>query len=303
MVEDISKIINKGFETYTTNLNLSIPFILNVIITGIFAILMFAIGFAYILGSSLSLLQNAASPEQVFSVLGPLLMSHLKEIVVFCILIFLILMLINSFFISGAIAMTYQATGTGKTELSTMTEAGKKNFINMFMADILVTLLTFAGIVFIVPGAMKLDLNNLFIQQNAEAGVLFFGGLLVWILYAIILSLVLVVFRYALVVDGLGPTESITTGFRFFNQHKGDVFVLWLIIGIIVAIIAFIDVVLGNIPVLNIIWPFVNLLVNVIVIPPLTTIWWVRLYLTHTDKKIYVNELLVHPNDIPKANL
>jgi hypothetical protein len=35
MVEDIGKIISNGFETYTKNLNLGVPFVLNVIIMGL----------------------------------------------------------------------------------------------------------------------------------------------------------------------------------------------------------------------------------------------------------------------------
>jgi hypothetical protein len=37
MVEDLGKIISNGFETYTKNLNLGIPFALNVIITSLLA--------------------------------------------------------------------------------------------------------------------------------------------------------------------------------------------------------------------------------------------------------------------------
>jgi len=39
MVEDIGKIISNGFETYTKNLNLSIPFVLNVVITGLLLVI------------------------------------------------------------------------------------------------------------------------------------------------------------------------------------------------------------------------------------------------------------------------
>ncbi|MCE8425516.1 MAG: hypothetical protein J5U17_07030 [Candidatus Methanoperedens sp.] len=302
MVENIGKIINNGFETYMKNINLSIPFVINIFATGILAVMFGVFGLLYIFGSSLSSLENITAPEQVLFFISSRIVPHVTEIVFIFILMFISITFINSFFISGAIGMAKQATETGKSELSTMTEAGKRNFLNMFLGQILVDLLTLAGMIFIVPGAMKLDFTNLLASKNGPAAALFWVGLLFWILYAVILSLVLVIFKYALVIDGLDPTESITTGFKFFNQHKGDVFVLWLIIGVFLFVLTILDMVLGQVPILNILWPFVNLFISVLVIPPITTIWWVRLYMTRTDKKIYFNDLLVHPNDIPIVN-
>jgi len=57
---------------------------------------------------------------------------------------------------------------------------------------------------------------------------------------------------------------------------------------------------MGIIPIINIIWIFVSLSISLFILPPLTTVWWVRLYMTRTDKKIYFSELLAHPNDLEK---
>ncbi len=301
MVEDLGKILSKGFETYTKNLNLSIPFIINVVITGLLSVIMLFAGFFYIFGSSLSSLKNATTPQQAISIILPLVLHHIHEIVMLIIIYFLIVSFIESFFLAGAIGMAQQATETGKAELSTMIEAGKKNVVNLYLAEILVGLIYFAGVVFIVPGAMRINLDQILSFSDISAFLPLIGGFLLWAIYLVILSLVLAVFIYALVIDALSPIDGILAGFRFFTKHKFEVFMLWLIAGIIVIVLFIIEQVMGLIPVAKIIWPFINMIISIAVIPPLTTLWWVRLYMTRTDKKIYINELLAHPNDLEKA--
>lgn len=298
MVEDIGKIISNGFETYTKNLNMSIPFVINIVITGLLSVIIFLAGFFYIFGSSLSSLKNAATPQQAISVILPLIIQHLFEIVILIIIYFLIVSFFESFFLAGAIGMAQQATETGKTELSTMIEVGKKNVVNLYLAGILVGLLSLAGIVFIVPGAMRTNIAQILSFTNTNAILLLIGGFLLWVVYLVILSLVLAVFMYALVIDNLGPIDGILAGFRFFSRHKSDVFMLWLVTGVIVIVLMIVEQVMGLIPVMNIIWPFINIFISIFVIPPLTTLWWVRLYMTRTGKKIYFNELLAHPNEL-----
>jgi hypothetical protein len=194
--------------------------------------------------------------------------------------------------------MAQQATETGKTELSTMIEVGKKNVVNLYLAGILVGLLSLAGIVFIVPGAMRTNIAQILSFTNTNAILLLIGGFLLWVVYLVILSLVLAVFTYALVIDNLGPIDGILAGFGFFSRHKFDVFMLWLVTGVIVIVLIIVEQVMGLIPVMKIIWPFINIFISIFVIPSLTTLWWVRLYMTRTRKKIYFNELLAHPNEL-----
>jgi hypothetical protein len=301
MVEEIGKLIRNGFETYTKNLNLSIPLILNFFITIILVAILAAIGFLYILGSSMTSLENVSSPQQLVSILLPLITQHIFEIAVVILTIVVVISFIQSFFTAGAIGMAKQATEIGKSELSTMADAGKKNVINLFLAEILVGLLSLAGIVFMIPGAMKVDITELLSSKNTEAAMLLLAGFLMWMLYLFIINLVLAVYRYALVIEGLDPIEGITLGFRFFNQHKSDVFILWLFIGVIIIVFAIIGEVMGQIPIISIIWAIINMIISFFIIPPLTIVWWVRLYMTRTDKQIYFNDLLAHPNDLGKT--
>jgi hypothetical protein len=302
MVEDIGKIISNGFETYTKNLNLGIPFALNVIITGLLAVIVLGLGFSYIFGSSLSSLENATDILYILSIIIPLIMTHLAQIIILLIAFFLISLAIQSFFNAGAIGMAQQATETGKTGPTAMVEAGKKNVVNLFLAEVLVGLLSLAGIVFIVPGALKFDINQLLFPEKNGAPLLLIAGIFLWVLYVVILNLVLAVFRYALVVDNLEPIDGIVTGFNFFKKNKSEVFVLWLILGIIIVALTIIGELMGFSPVMNFIWPLVNVFISVFVVAPLTTVFWVRLYMTRTGKEVYFNDLLAHPNDLAKLN-
>lgn len=298
MVEDIGKIISNGFETFTKNFNLSIPYLINFILTLFTAVFLFVMGFIYILGSSFENISKIKTPEEFFTSIIPQLIQHMAEIIIIGLIIVLIIFFIEAFFTAGAIGMAKQATETGTSAISTMFDAGRKNIVNLYLADILVSLLSLAGIVFMVPGAMKVDFNELLSPNNTSAVLFLAGGFLLWMLYLIILSLVLTVFRYALVIDGLGPIEGINAGIGFFRKHKGDVIMMWLVIAVIIIGLSIIDIIIGHIPFVDVIWSIVYLIISVLVIPPLITLWWVRLYMTRTDKKIYINDLLAHPDDL-----
>ncbi|KCZ73591.1 hypothetical protein ANME2D_00662 [Candidatus Methanoperedens nitroreducens] len=298
MMEDIGKIIGRGLDTYTNNLNLGIPFIINLVLTGLFFVIMLSFGIAYIFGASLSSLENATTPEQVILIILPIITRNLFGIAVLVIVYLLVSLFFQSFFTAGAIGMARQATEAGRTDLSTMMDAGKKNVVNLYLAQILAGLLYLAGIVFLVPGALSANLDQMLSSADTGALLLLAGGFLLWIVYILVLSLVLAIYRYSLVVDNLGPVDAIITGIGFFNRHKFDVFLLWLITGAIAIIFTVIGQIMGLIPIMNIIWPFIGVFISVLVIQPLTAVWWTRLYMTRTDKKIYFNELLAHPNEL-----
>ncbi|MCZ7392438.1 MAG: hypothetical protein ABOK23_01190 [Candidatus Methanoperedens sp.] len=298
MVEDTGKIISNGFETYTKNLNLCVPFVVNLFVSRIMDFLFFSVGFSYILGSNLSSLNETASPEQIISTILPLISRHIFEIAIMVILFILISLFFQAFFTAGAIGMAKQATETGTLNLSSMLEYGKKNVVNLYLAEILIGLLLFAGVVFLVPGALSADRGNI-LSSDTSSILLFMIGVLVWIIYAVILSIVLALASYALVVESLGPVDGIIAGYNFFTKQKFDVFLLWLIILIVSAVPIIGLVILGAIFGMNFIWLLI-ILVSVLIIAPLTTLWWVRLYMTRTDKKIYFNELLAHPNELEK---
>jgi len=305
MVEDIGKIISNGFGTYTKNLNICVPFILDFFISVLIVLLFAGFGLFYIFGTSLSQIEGATTPEAMALVLLPLISQHIIEIAILITVILVIIFLIQAYFTSGAIGMAIQATGSGKSSLSTMNDAGRKNLVNMFFAEILFGLISLVGIVFIVPGAMKIDISQLMELKNPESAALFFVGLMLWILYIIVLSIVLAIFRYALVAENLGPIESISTAFDFFKKNKGDVIILFIFLIVVSITLFIVDQTMNSlsISIINILWSFISFFISLIVIAPLTTVWWVRLYMVRTDKTIYFDELLAHPNDLEKLQM
>jgi len=293
MVEEIGKIISNSIDTYTKNLNIIIPFIINFIII-IFGIIFFSIGIIFILRSSISSLEEPSSPEQLVIIFIQLISQHIMDILVLVIISVLIFTFVNSFFIGGAIGMARQATETGKSRLSTMMESGRKNLINLFLTQILIGLLFIAGIVFLVPGAIKTDLDQLLTQETFDENLLLAVGFLLVRIYSIILNLTVAVSKYALIIDNLEPIDSIMASFRFFMKHKTDVFMVWLIWCIILEISLQIWALNPNIGM------FVIGLIFTFILEPLFMVMWVRLYMTRTGKHVYVNDLLAHPIDLPK---
>jgi hypothetical protein len=114
-------------------------------------------------------------------------------------------------------------------------------------------------------------------------------GAILLIIYLLVMSLVLATVPYALVVDVLGPIGAVKAGINFFNYNKFDVFILWIIVVAISlglqmvvssAAAAGAEVVQGTLSILVSV-------VNVVVIAPLANVWWTRLYMSRTGKRLY----------------
>ncbi len=294
MAEEIGKIISNGIETYTKNINLCVPFIINIMLSVLVGFIMVVLGFIFIF-SSFSFDEYKTDEALALAFISTVA-QHVYEIAALVIIGFLVVLFIASFFTSGAIGMARRANETGKSQLSTMMEAGKKNVVNLFLAEILVLLLVFAGIVFIVPGIKSMNFSQPL--ENSSAGLLLVGGFLIWMVYLLILSVVLAAFRYALVIDSLGPVEGILAGIDFFKKNWFDVVVLILVMFGVSIVFAIIDQVMSLIPIINVFWFFISLMISFCILYPIMTVWWVRLYMTRTGKPVYVNDLLAHPNDL-----
>ncbi len=192
--------------------------------------------------------------------------------------------------------MTTEAMEKGKANISTMINAGKKNILNLFLAYVLVGMIYFAGVVFIVPGAMKMNIGQVVFQGSVGENPLFEAGILVWRIYDLILGLLLAVFSYAIVIDRLLPIDGINTSFRFFMRHKLDVLILSIISSVLlVAYLEITSLILANHILL---WGLLNFIVILFVLEPIITAWWVRLYMDRNERKFYIDELLAHPNDL-----
>lgn len=289
MYEDFGTILNRGFYSWFRNLNICIPFVLNFLINMIIYVLFVGLmGVLFFTSNTGSIIDPATlSNKEILSILWNGFSENLGLFLFVIIAFFLFALFVQSFFTAGAIGMAKKASETGDTGIFDMLVSSSKNTIRLFLAILLTTLLLLVGIIFIVPGAFAVGDLNTFIQ-NPEAsvnGMIALGiGFILWIAYIIFLNLVLALSSYALVIDELGPLEALGEGFRFFTNNKLDVFIIWIItIGLAIIngyVSEFVDS--GNV-----LFTAILSLVPIVVLQPLTTILWTRLYLTRKGRKLY----------------
>ena len=298
MSEDIGTIINKGFGTWSRNLSISLPFVLNFGINGLLALISLVVFLAVFVMpdlSSMGLDPANILPEQLFSILSSVVIDHMMLIIAGFVIIMVLMMFIQSYFMAGVIGMSKVAIETGDVHLNDMFFYGNKNVVNLFLTSILLALIMFAGIIFVVPAVLAVDDFNVVLSNPEEtiSSFFFIFGFLVWVLYVLIASIILSIVNYTLVVEDLDPISALETGFRFFMGNKLDVFFMWLILISISVFVGIIGEVISLVPVLSTIWIFTDIVISIAVIPPLTTVWWTRLYLGRTGRKRYdVDDLL-----------
>jgi hypothetical protein len=281
MEEEIGSLIGKGFDIWKSNLNLGIPFLLSVIFSLLAA--------TPLIVAALSVLGPAniesLTPDQLLSAI----MGSLTSLIAAFLLSILLVILVGAFFDAGAIGMARQAVETGKTRTEAMWSSGRKYFLRMFVMSVIIGLITIAGVVFLLPGILLMPepLAPQNISPDSQAVTLLLIGILLLVVYAIAISLLMSIAPYALVIDDLGPVSAIKTSIRFFSYNKFDVFIIWIVI---IAISIGLQTIGSSVSVggsvaaqpLSIITELVNLLV----LSPLSAVWWARLYIDRTGKTL-----------------
>jgi len=282
MVEDIGSVIEKGLDTWTENLTICLPFVFSLILTSIVAIIIIGVA---ILASIPSLVPQFTKLDEIAPDAIPQLLPQILQsmgIIIIAIIITIILcMLINAFFWAGAIGMAKEATETGRTNFSHMIEYGKRKFISLFFTDIIVGLISFVGIIFLVPGILYtlpklMGLSELPPGEVVTTFAVLGLGFLAMIVYIAIISIIFSLPRYAVVIDDVGAIRGVKNGFAVFMRNKVAVFLLWLI----VLVVTIISASLGAIPYIG---GLISVILSVIIIQPLTVIWWSRLYLSMVE--------------------
>jgi hypothetical protein len=303
MTETLEKIITKGFNTWIKNLNICIPLVINYVITLLietFAIVIIIVG---ILGININDEMLFTSNEEVIELFLSSVDGNLVFIAILAVLYIIITMLTSSYFSAGAIGMCQSATSRGDTTIEDMISAGNKNFIHVFMANLLIGLMVLAGIVFMVPGGLLIG-NNIDTIEAGQLGlgiIFFIMGLFIWVIYIIILSVILSMVMYAIIIERIGALEGIHKGYQFFMDNKLSVIFIWLISIIITFTIGSIFFVIGQILTLtgiiglNMIWSLGSSLIIITTIRPMIMVWWTRLYMVKTGKSPYIDDLLSDP--------
>jgi len=300
MTETLEKIIAKGFNTWIKNLNICIPLVIDYVITlliEIFAIVIIIFG---ILGININDEMVFTSNEEVIELFLSSVDENLVFIAILAVLYIIITALTSSYFSAGAIGMCQSATSRGDTTIEDMISAGNKNFIHVFLANVLIGLMVLAGIIFMVPGGLLMGTNIDTIEAGQLGlGIIFFiMGLFIWVIYIIILSVILSMVMYAIIIERIGALEGIHKGYQFFMDNKLSVTFIWLISIIITFTIGSIFFVIGQILTLtgiiglNMIWSLGSSLIIITTIRPMIMVWWTRLYIVKTGKSPYIDDLL-----------
>lgn len=283
-MEEIGELIGKGFGTWRRNLSLCIPFLLSFVLSMLVIISVLA---AFVLTTVPLAALNSTTVESMEEVqelfsqmedsISGLPLQQVIQIILLFVILIVLLSLVSAFFTAGAIGMAREALEKGKSDTGVMWSAGREHFLNMFIATILMNLMTMAGLIFIVPGIATLPSP---LQAEPQAVSLLILGVLMLILYAIALSLALATAPYALVVDKIRPLAAIKAGISFFRYNKFDVLVLWLVI---VAISLGLQMIGGSFSAGESatyqLLSMITGLINILVLSPLSNVWWTRLYM------------------------
>jgi hypothetical protein len=293
MVEDLGSVIGKGFDTWKKNLTICLPFVFSLILTSIVAIIIIGGALLATVPSLPSLIPYFTKPDEIPPELIPQLLpqyiQNIDMIIAAVIITVISVLLISAFFTAGAIGMAKEATERGRTSLSDMKEYGKRKFISLLFANLIVGLIMLAGVIFLIPGILYIlpnitTLSELPPEVMLPALALFGLGFLIMFIYALLISIMFALSPYAVVIDDLGAVEGVKSGFKFFLSHKLDIFLLWLVVLVVGGVVVFVT---GSIPYIG---QLISMAVSVIVIQPLTVIWWSRLYLSiHSPEVAYIS--------------
>ncbi|MDI9616524.1 MAG: hypothetical protein QFX31_04070 [Methanothrix sp.] len=287
MYEEIGAIIGRGFSTWRHNLGICVPFVLDVIAIGLLVMILFV----SIIGTVPEAFTNIENvpPEdliQAFEQKGMVVGAYI-------ILFFVLALLVSSFFTAGATGMARSANATGFSSLGEMWSAGKRYCIRLFSVSLL-SLIIYAIAVLVVSALFVPFVSMESLSKIAQAPEQVDPGLvalvIAWILAVclilIVISLALAVVSPAIVVDSLGAISGIRASMRFFRENIFDVFLLWLVtLGLSMAF-SIIGIFFEGTG-LEGLWSTAGGIFSVLVIAPLTTIWWTRLYMSRTGKDLH----------------
>ncbi len=290
-MEDISEVVGRGFSVWKSNLHLALPFVLRAasqlaFFLAIAAAVALVIGFDTLReifsryfelagGDAEAALRNLAG-------LAGLVRPYLPVFILASALAVLGGLLIQVFFDAGAVGMARRVLEEGRGSLEDVLETGKRRFLDLLLANIL--LVIGVGVLTFLLGLLWLLV--IFILKSISGGlmaVFMIMGVVFLIVYFVLVSLAVIPVKFAVVIDDLGPFEGVMSGLRFFWAHKLDVFLIWLLVflvGVAFSIFTFIFELLG----VELAGMVIGVLVSILVIEPLSVVWWTRLYLTRTGR-------------------
>ena len=285
-MESINELLGRGFSLWRDNLNLCLPhllgffFSLMALFAGIMAVIFS--GLLPLEGLNETALQEMQYVEdleemQVFwdqmeEHLASLQSSDILQMASAILAVFVLIALVDAFFAAGAIGMSRQALEKGRSSTSAMWSAGRRHFLGMFLAELLMTFIILMGILLLLP---------LLGSGLEKLGLLAVALALIAIFYALALTIILSTMPYALVLEDLPPLRALFAAIDFFWYNKFDVAVLWLVV---VALSLGLQMVSGAIssgqPGQGQPLSAITGMISLLVLAPLSNLWWTRLYMS-----------------------
>ena len=285
-MESINELIGRGFSLWRDNLNLCIPHLLGFFFSlmALFAGLM-AVIFSGLLPleelneTALQEMQYVEDMEEMQMLWGQmgehlagLQSSEILQMASAILAIFILIALVEAFFAAGAIGMSRQALEKGRSSTSAIWQAGRRHFLSLFLAELLMTLIILMGMLLLLP-LLAAGLEGL--------GLLAVALALIAIFYALALTIILSTMPYALVLEDLPPLRALRASIDFFRYNKFDVAVLWLVV---VALSLGLQMVSGAIssgqPGQGQPLSAITGMISLLVLAPLSNLWWTRLYMS-----------------------
>ncbi|MDY6932206.1 MAG: hypothetical protein SVJ22_09870 [Halobacteriota archaeon] len=268
MPEDLGELLSNGFKTWNSNVNTAIPFLLNTLVSIMVILIAIVTALFPVARDLLPVIESATeipgqprlSPEQLL----PVIIKHFDEILITAAIFSIVILLVRAFFLSGAIGMAKEATDNGATIIGDMIDYGKRNIFTLFPAKFLISSMMFAPI-FVLLSGLVTTVNGFMVVTLAMLP------------YMITIFVIFQLVDYAIVLDGLGTLDGIKTGMEVFLKNKTDVL---LLVVVVLAISLILNLSTSIHPILT----FVGLVVSLLVIRPLTVVWWTRFYQDRRDR-------------------
>ena len=282
-MESINELIGRGFSLWRDNLNLCLPHLLGFFFSlmALFAGMM-AVIFSGIMPleglneTALQEMQDVQDMEvlsnQMEEYLAGLQSSDLLQMASAILAVFVLVALVDAFFAAGAIGMARQALEKGRSSTSAIWSAGRRHFLGMFLAELLMTFIILMGILLLLP---------LLGSGLEKLGSLAVALALIAIFYALALTIILSTMPYALVLEELSPLRALRASIDFFRYNKFDVAVLWLVVvALSLGLQMLGGAISGGQPGQGQPLSAITGMISLLVLAPLSNLWWTRLYMS-----------------------
>lgn len=282
----LEKIIHDGYAAWRKNLNLCLPFVLEIFVIAFLLFIFLTVVISVLLLPALPEVATGLTQQELREMLTRRISENVQMIAFATALFFLISLPVVAFFRAGMIGMARTAHMEGRCTLYNMVEEGRKRWMSMLGAIATILLLCLSGAIFLVPGwkdIPEIVKGAISSKGSTDLALIvlshpgFIWGSLAWVAYVAILTLIMSLVMYAIVIDGTNAVEGIKRGVSLFLSNKLDVFMMWLLTVSLLISITFVANVLF--PVLRELAALLYYLALILFFRPLVVSWWTKFYL------------------------